>query len=110
MDEELRRALRRVEPSADFTDRTMARLAAPGSGGVRPDRWRTSLVRWLGAGIAASVLVASGATWYQASRRSAEVEQAREDVERALRITTEKLQEVQARVQAKAVAFRDRQF
>ena len=112
MDEELRRALRRAEPSPGFTKRTMARIASEGQretrGGGRS--WRPSVTRWLGAAVAASIVIASGAGWYQVSQRAADAERARHDVELALRITTEKLQEVQTRIQAKAVAFRERQF
>lgn len=112
MDEELRRALRPVEAPPGFTERTMARIASEGQGEARGRGrpWGPSVTRWLGAAVAASILVASGAGWYQVSRRAADAERARQDVERALRITTEKLQEVQTRIQAKAVAFRERQF
>jgi hypothetical protein len=109
MERELRRALRRVEPSPGFAERTVARLAEAPAPVAPPAVARGGASRWLGLGVAASLVAATAVGWVQAVRR-AEAEQARQDVELALRITTEKLQEVQSKVQARVAAFRDRQF
>ncbi len=111
MEQELRRALRRVEPSPGFAERVTGRLAEAKR--PAPSR-RAAIVRWVGLGLVASIVAASAAGWLQRARR-ADIEQARyaaamparNDVELALRITTEKLQYVQSRVQARVVAVAD---
>jgi hypothetical protein len=107
MEQELRRALRRAEPSAGFADRVVAALARP-----RPEpdeRTAWSRARWIMLGLAASVAIASAAGWMQSTRR-AEAERARQDVELALRITSQKLQLVQSKVQERVVSYRERFF
>ncbi|HEX9140274.1 MAG TPA: hypothetical protein VF848_10810 [Steroidobacteraceae bacterium] len=55
---DLRRALRPVEPSAEFTDRLLARVAAAGRATTRPRR------TWLRpAAVAAGIVLAFGLSW-----------------------------------------------
>jgi hypothetical protein len=100
MEERLKRALRREEPSGDFTARVLARVeqekprrpwwrewfAAPGL------RWATALVL--------CVLIGSGVIYqHEQARRRAEGEAAREQVMLALRIAGIKVKLAQDRVQ-----------
>lgn len=106
MDQELRQALRRAEPSPGFADRVVARL--PGLDEARvPALRKSGGRRWLALALAASLVAAIGAGWVQSARR-AEADQARQEVELALRITTEKLLLVQSKVQARVASYRER--
>jgi len=67
-------------------------------------RWKS---RWVALAAAASFAAAFFAGWTELARH-AEGERARAEVELALRITSEKLGDVQSKVQARMVAFRDR--
>ena len=93
-EDELRSALRRREPSPDFTARVLARVAAaPPPQAVQP--WaRRPLVRWV-AGIAATFIMAAGAFEYREYRG----EQAKTQVLQAMRITASKLNKAQKKVQ-----------
>ncbi|MGE4053648.1 MAG: hypothetical protein AB7F99_02520 [Vicinamibacterales bacterium] len=97
MEQQLRSALRRVEPSAGFSDRTLTRIAGAERARASRRRGRALVVA---LALAASVAVATGAGWLH-TKRQAGVERARQDVERALRITSETLLEVQSKVQAR---------
>lgn len=91
LEHDLRDALRRQEPSADFADRVLSCAAD------RRRRGRRAPMRWA----AAAVLVAAigGGIQYRAMRdERARGEAAKEQVVRALRIAGAKLQIVQARV------------
>lgn len=104
-DDELRRALGREEPPPEFAERTMARISdrpahtsvAQRAAGAR----RRPAARWLALAVAASLVVAAGAGRFIVRRRAAqEGEHAKRQVELALRITSEKLNEVRAKVEA----------
>ena len=89
LEDELRSALRRKEPSPEFTERVLARAyGAPVRRAPRP--W----VRWVAA-MAASVLLAAGAIEYRQYRG----EHARSQVLLALRIAGGKLNKAQKKVQ-----------
>jgi len=96
LDHELKNALRREEPSSDFTGRVMARIqSAP----ARPPRWSEALrdffrfpaLRWAAAA-AVCLLIAIGTLAYRQHQRNLqEGERARAQVLLALRITSSKL-------------------
>lgn len=88
LDDELRSALERREPSPDFTARVLARVAAQP---MRPARvWP----RWVAA-MAASLLLAAGALEY----RHYQGERAKAQVMLAVRIAGSKLNKAQKKVQ-----------
>ena len=104
LEQELRRALRRKEPPSGFDDRVLARIAAGET--VRlsqpQPRWaRVSLP------IAASLMLAFGATYYMQQRQErrleleqrAHAEQSVREVVFALQIASETLSEAQAKVE-----------
>lgn len=89
LDDELRSALRREEPSPDFAGRVMARVnAAPTRRATRP--W----LRWA-APIAAALLLAAGGLEY----RHYQGERAKAQVMLAMRIAGGKLNKAQKKVQ-----------
>jgi hypothetical protein len=61
-------------------------------------------------GLAASLTIVTSAGWWHMAHREVEAERARRDVELALRITSEKLLEVQSKVQAKMARLGAPQF
>jgi hypothetical protein len=85
-DDDLRQALTHEQPPAGFADRVMAKARQLDVERRQPVRWRVM------AAAAAVVLVAAGAGVYQWQVRQAEGMRAKEDVMRALRLTSEKLQ------------------
>ena len=103
LEQELRRALKRKDPPSGFDDRVLARIAKGESVDIATARraWaRVSLP------IAASVLLAFGATYYlqqqeqrQQRENQAQTEQAARDVVLALQIASETISAAQARVQ-----------
>jgi hypothetical protein len=120
LDEELRNALRREEPSADFTDRLMARIAqgADAPPALPPERtsqeehWLSKLrqfftlapMKWAVAGAFACLLIAAGFIFYheRERRRAAEIaegEKAKQQVMLAMRIASAKLNVAQKKVQ-----------
>jgi len=95
LDEELRSALERRPPPPGFTERVLARAAAP----VRPAP--RTWVRWVAA-MAACLLLAAGAFEY----RRYQGERARSQVLLAVRITAGKLHKVHKRMQMLNTAHR----
>jgi len=104
MHDELRDALRRVEPPDGFAERVMRKAA---SEPVRPKpavdarrsktEWRGMLVARLA--IAATLVITIGAgAWYQAEERRREGEEAKRQVLVSLNIAGSKLREVQMRI------------
>jgi hypothetical protein len=92
-EDELRSAMQRREPSADFTDRVLARVSAtPGRRAVQP--WQQPWVRWV-AGMAAALLLTTGGWEY----RHHEGERAKDQVLLAMRIAGSKLNKAQRKVQ-----------
>ena len=82
LEEELRMALARKEPAADFDSRVHRKAMR------RPPRWL--------AAAAAVILIAGGGAMY----RRHQSEQAKDQLMLAMRIASEKLNQVQERVQA----------
>lgn len=103
LEQELRRALKRKDPPNGFDDRVLSRIAKGETVDIATARrgWaRISLP------IAASLLVAFGATFYiqqqeqrQQRENQAQTEQAARDVVLALQIASETISAAQARVQ-----------
>jgi hypothetical protein len=101
MDEDLRRALRRTEAPAGFTERTLARIA---SGDDRHEPNRATFHRWsmvLAASVSL-VLVVGGSRYFAHRLAIHEAERARRDVETALRVVSRTLNDVQIKVAAAA--------
>ena len=91
-EEDLKRALERQEPAADFTARVLARCA------VEDTKARGWLRAWRLAAVAAALLVAAGGTVYQRHEREVRGLAAKRELILAVRIAGSKLQEVQQRV------------
>jgi hypothetical protein len=91
LEEELKQALARKEPAADFDARVRGRL-------VTAMPWTIPRVaaRWVAAA-AAVVMIAGGGAIY---RRQQQGEQAKEQIMLAMRIAGSKLNRVQAHVQS----------
>ena len=92
-EEELKRALVRREPSADFTQRVLAKVAAVSEPRqAKPWLWRF-------AAVAAAVLAMAGGTVYQQHEHDLRGESAKRKLLLAMRIAGSKLQQAQQRVQ-----------
>jgi len=104
LDEELRSALRRLEPPPDFAKRVLARIEAgrhpkAGWGRARLTSWmasfrlpRVARLRWIAAGALACLLAVIGSVEYWRYRRArTEGEMARQQVILALHIASDKL-------------------
>ena len=103
LEHELRRALKRIDPPSGFDDRVMSRIARGDTAPVI-----TARGRWVSVvlPIAASLMVAVGASYYvehqqQRQARAAQVETERHvsDVVLALRVASETVAAAQARVE-----------
>ena len=92
LEDELRRALSRVEPPEGFAHRVLAATAKPAA-----PWFRSPASRWAMAA-AACLLLAAGAAQYRQQRIEARGETAKAQLMLALRITGGKLQEVRAKV------------
>jgi uncharacterized protein HemX len=103
LEQELRRALKRKDPPSGFDDRVLSRIAAG-------ETVRTPLAhqRWTRAAlpIAASLMLAFGATYYvqqqqeqRAREAQAQTEQATRAVVLALQVASEKVAAAQIKVQ-----------
>ena len=102
-DDELRHALRRVEPPVGFAERVLQRAAERGAPDLAAPRnpmrraLGRAMVRWAAA--AALAVAVTGGVWYRAEqRRQAQGEDARRQVLVGLRIASSKLQVVQLKV------------
>ena len=105
LEQELRRALKRKDPPSGFDDRVLSRIAEGQSETVHLANARRGWAR-LSLPIAASLLVAFGATYYvqqeqerQLRENQAQTEQAARDIVLALQIASETISAAQARVQ-----------
>lgn len=93
-EEELKRALQRQEPSADFTQRVLARCAEANPQS-RPNFWQT----WrLTFATAALCLFAFGGVAYQQHERTVKGMAAKRQLLLAMHIAGDKLQQVQERL------------
>jgi len=102
MHDELKRALRRVDPPAGFADRVLQRAAtkppqaAKSGATTAPSRFRAPL-RWAMA--ATLVAAAGGGLWYRAEeRRKQDGEQAKQQVLYSLGLAGSKLRSVEMKV------------
>jgi hypothetical protein len=94
-EDQLRRALERKDPSADFAERVMARAAKT----KRPLAWM-NWRSWAAAGIAASLcLGALGLELEQRRKIEQQGQAARAQLIQAMHITSAKLQRIHKRVQ-----------
>lgn len=94
-EDQLRRALERKEPSADFTARVMARARQS----RRPLAWM-NWRGWAAAGLAASLLVGVfGIEMQQRQRTRERGEVARAQLMQAMRLTSVKLHQIHKKVQ-----------
>lgn len=98
LENELRSALKRKAPPADFAERVMARIAQEPAA-LRP-RWRQVLAaiwsaprrRWAAAGALAGLLIGAGAVYHhRVERERTEGEAAKAQLMQALRIASTKL-------------------
>jgi hypothetical protein len=100
IEDDLRRALRRQPAPPDFADRVTAR--ATGRSAVQPGRvapGRGEMTRWLAAAAAVVLLATGAARYYERQEAIAEAERVRQDIQVALRITSEKLSLAQQRIE-----------
>lgn len=103
LEDELRSALKRREPSPDFAERVLARLDAPSVEEIRRrPSWRSWLrvprMYRLAAGVAACLLLALGASQYHKYRVRIQGEAAKERLVLALKIAGGRLNAVQQKV------------
>jgi hypothetical protein len=105
LEQELHRALKRKDPPGGFDDRVLSRIARGQSETVHSATVRRGWAR-MALSIAASLLVAFGATYYvqqeqerQLRENQAQTEQVARDVVLALQIASETISAAQARVQ-----------
>jgi hypothetical protein len=96
-DDELRQALTREDPPAGFADRVMVKARQLDAERRQPARWRLMAAAAAVAGVI--VTAGAGVRVYQRQVQQAEVMRAKEDVMRALRVTSEKLRTARAQVQ-----------
>lgn len=101
-EDDLRRALRRREPSEGFAGRTLQRIRVEDArGDERGGRRSPSRIRaWVAVGlaVAASAVVTIGVVREENARHEAEARAAARNLEVALQITSETLQLVQMKV------------
>ncbi len=98
LEDELRNAMRREEPPEGFAERVLAR-ASEKRQSVWTGVFASRQLRWALAGALCLVLVVSGVEYKRAKEERARGEAAKEQLMLALRITADKLQLVQEKVQ-----------
>jgi hypothetical protein len=100
MDRDLRRALGRRDPSSGFADRVFASLPEERRSGPGRRDWSVrNLVAWLALGAAASILILiGGARSWNRQQETRESERVTRDLEIALRITSDTLNDIQVRL------------
>jgi len=99
-EEELKQALKRQAPAADFTARVLARCAQEDAK-ARSGFWHVfwTAPAWRLSAVAAALLLVAGGTAYQQHEREVRGMAAKRQLILAMRIAGTKLQEVQQRVQ-----------
>src|SRR5438552_1229265 len=100
MHDELRDALRRVDPPAGFADRVLQRahgLDTPQPAAPKPARWFTPQAK-AGAIAAALVVAIGGGLWYRADERRKDGEEAKRQVLLSLSITASKLKSIESKI------------
>jgi hypothetical protein len=104
LEQELKRALERVEPPMGFAERVMARAAEADreTAGRRGNWWAYFVqargLRWALTGALCLAIAAGGVGYHLAEQRRLAGEQARDQLMLALRVTASKLQLAQAEV------------
>ena len=102
LEDDLKTALARTEPSEDFTDRVLARVNTP-----PPEPWserfgllcRPPRLQWVALCLIASILIPAAGVQYRKERQlRAEGERAKQQLVFAMRITGSKLHHVQRKV------------
>lgn len=93
LEQELKNALERKEPSAGFADR-VSRLAARGAAPAPVQMPVRQRPRWWAAAAAAAVLLTAGGLGYRQYRG----EMAKEQVMQAMRIASSKVSQIQSHV------------
>ncbi len=112
LEEELRQALQRKQPSADFVARVMARLEEKPAPEVKKPFWlfnlgslRRPVLHWAGATLAVFLLLSLGALRYQHYlEEKREGEAAKAQVIRALQIASSKLNRAQQLIKNRALS------
>ena len=99
-EEQLKQAMERREPAADFTQRVLARVKQkqPRNCENGPKAWFRAWRMWRWAGVMAALLVISGSVIYQQHERAVRGEAAKEKLLTAVRIAGVKLHEVHRHV------------
>lgn len=98
-EQELKKALARQEPSADFSNRLSARIEQERT--AAPDHWWQRILRipkqtaWVLAPLCALLVLTSGSVLYTQHQREVQGERAKQQLLLALRITGSKLQATQ---------------
>ena len=95
MHDELRDALRRVEPPEGFADRVLQKAARDAQPRLMPSRFRAPARFAIAATL---VLVIGGGLWYRAEERRREGEEAKRQVLLSLSLAGNKLQEIEMKV------------
>ena len=103
LEDDLKLALKRAEPSGDFTERVLARLNAP----PRKRSWWEELavlfqpprVQWVALTVVASVVIPiAGIQYHKEQRLRAQGEMAKQELVFAMRMAGSKLHKVQQKV------------
>ena len=103
-DDDLRDALRRVDPPAGFADRVLERAGrqpvAPKPAVAPEAPWRAKADRLVKFALAATLVIAtiSGGLWYRAEEKRKEGEEARRQVLLSLSIAGSKLRSIEMKV------------
>jgi hypothetical protein len=97
-DQDVLRALQREDPPEGFAERTLARLVEAGVTRRGPS-WRSGPFLWMAAAsLAACLVMVTGVAQFRLSHREAAGRRAAEELTLALRITSERLHEVQSKL------------
>lgn len=91
LDNELRAALRPVDPGERFTQSVLARVAAESTGSPRTPRLQTTTLRWTSVALAISLVMGILVAHQWQVRRTQRGLQARQELIQALQLTGEKL-------------------
>jgi hypothetical protein len=104
LEDDLRKALRRTEPSEDFVDRVLARVNRPAP--PEPTWWellaavlRPPRLQWVALSVIVSVMIPFAGVQYRQERQyRAKGERAKEQLLLAVRVAGSKLHQAQKRV------------
>jgi len=88
LEQQLREALRRVDPAEGFAERVQARIERER---LRPQRPRPALYRWAPQALAAALLMAALGLYGWHAQRERQGLEARQQLLEALRVTGQKL-------------------